>query len=48
MSKVQQEKQKGINNSQYGTCWITNGIDNKKINKGDLIPDGWKLGRKLK
>jgi hypothetical protein len=37
-----------VENSQYGTCWITNGIDNKKIHKGDLIPEGWKLGRKIK
>jgi hypothetical protein len=40
-------KQKGVDNSQYGTCWITNGIENKKIKKTDLIPDGWKLGRKI-
>ena len=43
-------KGKGIgeNNSQYGTCWITNKIKNKKIHKGDLISDGWKLGRVFK
>ena len=35
----------GANNSQYGTCWITNEYQNKKIDKGDLIPDGWRLGR---
>lgn len=35
-------------NSQYGTCWITNEIESKKIRKGDLIPEGWKLGRKIK
>lgn len=39
---------KGYNNSQYGTCWITNGTENKKINKGDNIPEGWSLGRKIK
>ena len=38
----------GVNNSQYGKCWITNGIDSIKINKGDSIPEGWKLGRKIK
>lgn len=38
--------QKGSNNSQHGTCWITNGFENKKIKKENLIPDGWKLGRK--
>ena len=32
-------------NSQFGTCWITNDIENKKIKKIDLIPNGWKLGR---
>lgn len=41
-------KQQGSNNSQYGSCWITNEVKNKKINKGDLIPEGWKLGRKIK
>jgi len=40
--------QKGSKNSQFGTCWITNEIENKKINKCDNIPNGWKLGRKLK
>ena len=27
---------KGIKNSQYNTCWITNGQENKKIKKEDL------------
>ena len=40
--------QKGIKNSQYGTCWITNEKENKKINKNDKIPNGWILGRKIK
>jgi hypothetical protein len=38
----------GDKNSQYGTCWITNEIENKKIHKVDLIPEGWRLGRKIK
>ena len=38
-------KQRGSSNSQFGTCWITNGIENKKIKKTDLIPNGWKNGR---
>ena len=41
-------RQKGTGNSQYGTCWITNGIENKKIYRGDNIPEGWRLGRKIK
>ena len=38
----------GVNNSQYGTCWITNGTENKKIKKDDLnfwVNNNWKLGR---
>ena len=37
--------QKGIGNSQYGTCWITNEKESKKILKEEIIPDGWRLGR---
>ena len=40
-------KGRGVNNSQYGTCWITNEEQNKKIHRGDLIPEGWRLGRVL-
>lgn len=38
--------QKGNGNSQFGTMWITNGDDNKKISKNEPIPDGWVNGRK--
>jgi len=48
MSISQQGKHNGEKNSQFNTCWITNGIDNKKIYKNDIIPNGYKLGRKLK
>jgi len=41
-------QQKGTKNSQYGTYWITNGKENKKIKKNDLIPNKWSLGRTLK
>lgn len=37
--------QQGVKNSQYGTMWITNGIDSKKISKEEQIPEGWKKGR---
>ena len=40
--------QVGKNNSQFGTTWITNGIESKKIRKEDVIPDGWHKGRKLR
>lgn len=32
-------------NSQYGTMWITNGVENKKIKKDLVIPEGWYKGR---
>lgn len=41
-------KQKGDGNSQFGTCWITNGTENKKIKKTDELPKGWSFGRILK
>lgn len=47
-NKMRKSKNVGINNPQYGTCWITNGNENKKIYKGDKIPDSWKLGRTIK
>jgi group I intron endonuclease len=40
-------KHVGSLNSQYGTVWITDGVANKKINKTDSIPDGWRRGRVL-
>lgn len=40
--------QQGTKNSQYGTMWITNGVENKKIKKDTIIPEGWIKGRKIK
>lgn len=37
----------GKNNSQFGTMWVTNGIDSKKISKDSIIPNGWYKGRKI-
>ena len=39
--------QSGVTNSQYGTMWITNGEENKKIKKTDPVPKGYKPGRKV-
>ena len=39
ISKSNKLSQLGKNNSQYGTCWITNGQQNKKIKKEEL--DKW-------
>lgn len=38
----------GQKNSQYGTMWITNGVQNKKIKKCDTLPEGWYRGRIVK
>lgn len=43
--------QQGEKNSQFGTCWIHNNKENKKIKKEELenyINDGWIKGRKMK
>lgn len=42
------KRQIGINNSQYGTCWVTNGQENKKIKKEELdiwLGKGYSKGR---
>jgi hypothetical protein len=41
-------KQSGSRNSQYGSRWITNGIQISKIKKDEEIPIGWYFGKKLK
>ncbi len=48
ISEINSKRQSGINNSNYGTCWITNGIDSKRIKKEDTVPDGWRYGRVMK
>lgn len=40
--------QSGEGNSQFGTRWIHRGLENKKIKKEDLLPEGWIVGRKMK
>lgn len=46
--KMCKSKNIGETNSQFGTCWITNGTENKKIKKTDKLPNGWSLGRIIK
>jgi hypothetical protein len=48
MKKSHKNIHKGELNSQFGTKWITNGYQNKKISKEGEIPNGWKLGRTIK
>lgn len=46
MSLSHKGKHIGENNSQFGTIWITNNIDeNRKINKNEKLPKGWAKGR---
>jgi hypothetical protein len=50
MSLIMKDKTRGERNSQYGTCWITNGNENKKIKKDELlswIEIGYNLGRTM-
>ena len=45
-----QGKQKAEKNSQFGKMWIYNEetFESVRINKDDIIPNGWKKGRKMK
>jgi hypothetical protein len=36
----------GETNSQFGSMWITNGVENRKLKKDSIIPEGWTKGRK--
>lgn len=47
MSQTKSNQNTGPNNSQYGTCWITNGLVNRKISKCDPIPEGFIRGRTM-
>jgi group I intron endonuclease len=48
IGKANSKNQSGSSNSQYGTKWITNGKENKKIKSIEMIPTGWKAGRIIK
>jgi group I intron endonuclease len=39
------ELQSGPKNSQYGTMWITDGVENKKVKRASVMPEGWHRGR---
>jgi hypothetical protein len=45
IGQLNSQKQIGIKNSQFGKMWVTNGIENLKIDKKENIPEGWKAGR---
>ena len=51
MSESSKGTQIGSKNSQFGTCWIYNDIESKKIKREDLdshLKSGWIKGRKIK
>ena len=48
--KLRKSKNTGEANSQFGTCWINNGTEAKKVKKETLqiwLNDGWQIGRKV-
>lgn len=46
LEKLSKSKNNGESNPQFGTCWITNGTESKKIKKEDLHQhNGWYKGR---
>jgi group I intron endonuclease len=48
ISEAARINSKGKRNSQYGTMWVTNGIESKKISRESSIPDNWAKGRKMR
>jgi hypothetical protein len=47
LSTVMKDKGTGDRNSQFGTIWITNGTENRKVRKDMIIPEGWFKGRTI-
>lgn len=43
--KAKKRSEDPSSNSQFGTMWITNGLQNQKIKKGSPLPAGWVAGR---
>lgn len=49
IGEISSSRQKGEKNSQFGTCWMTNGKENKKIKKKEIdlwLDKGFIKGRK--
>lgn len=48
MKETKKGHGKGETNSQFGTMHITNGVENSKIKKESVIPEGWYKGKTSK
>ena len=48
MSVVKKGKGLKSDNSQWGSKWITNGVESKKVNENEKLPENWFYGRTLK
>lgn len=51
MKSSRKGKQTAENNSQYGTCWITDGVKNKKIRKEEIsfwLEQDYRRGRVIR
>jgi len=48
MSKAMHDNQLGNKNSQFGSMWITDGTQSRKIKCLDTIPEGWYKGRVMR
>ena len=51
MKSSRKGKQTAEKNSQYGTCWITDGVKNKKIKKEEIsfwLEQGYRRGRVIR
>lgn len=46
-AKMRKPKNVGTSNPAFGTMWITNGAESRKISKSEPIPEGFKKGRKM-
>lgn len=42
----ERQHQQGEKNSQFGSMWISNGLETKKVKNTHPIPEGWHRGRK--
>ena len=43
--EITEEQKKKQSESMKSKIWITNGVDNKRVNVNEVIPDGWKRGK---